>query len=131
MPRHLPNNIFMRTIRIQLITVILAASYLAAFVVGCRPTVREVTEFMYQVPLESSREMLISDLIAKCGDKLPSDMRNDAIINETQPLTLGMVKADQDLILLCQREHRFVRIYPSDIFRKMRQRRACEYGELC
>lgn len=80
---------------------------------------REVTEHLYDVPLGTSREQMIKTLITTFGEKLPEYLRDYNQFSPPSPVTQSMIKADTELIAICKKDHKYLRVYPSDLYQKM------------
>ena len=94
---------------------------LSVIFVGCRPTVRQVTERLYNFKIGISREAAIKSLIAEFGDRLPSYLHDYNKLGLPQPVTPLMIRADTKLISDFRSSHKFMRVYPPDLYEKMPQ----------
>lgn len=92
---------------------------MGVFSSGCRPSVREVADLLYKVPLGSSRDDLSKVLVQAYGKKYPNWKQAYALTDSPSTVTSGLISADVKLISDFKRDHRYVRVYPSDLYDKM------------
>lgn len=86
---------------------------------ACRPSVREVAKLIYGVPIGASREEVRTLLVDAYGKKYPNWRQSYGLTAPPRPVTAAILKADKELIRYLKDEHRYVRVYPSDLYEKM------------
>ncbi len=86
---------------------------------GCRPSVREVAAILYKVPLGSNRDELRRVLVEAYGKKYPDWKQSYALTDPPVKVTQQRIDGDVELISVYRRDHRYVRVYPADLFDKM------------
>jgi hypothetical protein len=86
---------------------------------GCRPSVRDVADLLYKVPLGSSRDAVRKVLMEAYGNKYPNWKQSYGLIDPPKPVTDATLKADKDLASLSRRDHRYCRVYPSELLDNM------------
>ena len=86
---------------------------------GCRPSVREVADLLYKVPVGSSRDELRKVLVDAYGKKFPNWKQAYALTEPPVSVTPGLISADLELISDSRRHHNYVRVYPADLYDKM------------
>ena len=87
--------------------------------VGCRPSVRDVVKVLQPVPLNSSREQLRKVFVEAYGKAYPNWESAYALVTPPRPVTKAMLRADKELIIVYEKAHSYVRVYPSNLYEKM------------
>jgi hypothetical protein len=82
---------------------------------GCRPSVHDVIEVISKVPLGTNRAEIWNVLVKA----YPNEVYPYQLTTPAHPVTEGMIKADNDLIAVSEKEGLFTYIYPSDLYKKM------------
>jgi hypothetical protein len=111
--------LIMNKSRIQQFATICFVLGAIVFLVGCRPSVRQVTKILYGVPLGTSRDDMKKAVVEAFHKKYPDDQYDYFSDTSPRPVTEQMLNADKKLISICKEGHMYVRVYPTDLYDKM------------
>jgi hypothetical protein len=92
---------------------------LSIFSTGCRPSVREVADLLYKVPIGSSRDDLRKVLVQAYGKQYPNWKQSYGLTDPPIKVTKQLIEGDAKLISDFKKEDHYVRVYPVDLFDKM------------
>jgi hypothetical protein len=86
---------------------------------GCRPSVREVVNVINTVPLGASRDQLRIVLVEKYKKRFPNWQDAYGLTTPPRTVTPAILKSDKELVSFLKSEHRYVRVFPSDLYSKI------------
>jgi len=109
----------MKTLNIRRFATICFILGAIIILVGCSPSVRDVTKVLYGVSIGVNRDDVRKALIEAFRKKYPDDDNNYFLVYSPKPVTKQILNADKKLISDFKMGHLYVRVYPADLFDKM------------
>ena len=90
------------------------------FLVGCSPSVSQISKILYGVPLGASRDEVRKAIVEAFHKKYPDDQyKYFNKYSHPIPVTKQMLNADANMISFLKKNGRYVRVYPVDLYEKM------------
>jgi hypothetical protein len=83
---------------------------------ACCPSVRTVANALDSIPIGISREQLETTLIAALGKHHPNRRFHHGLTSFVRPVTASILKADKELVAFLKSDHRYVRIFPPNLY---------------
>jgi hypothetical protein len=105
--------------RIQQFATICFVLGAVVFLAGCSPSVPQITKILYGVPLGVSRDDVRKAIVEGLHKKYPKDQIDYFPDSPPVLITSQMLKADKKLISFLKENHRYIRVYPVDLYDKM------------
>ena len=109
----------MKSLSIQRCFSMILVVVLSALSGGCRPSVEEVVDLLKPVPVGASREEVRDVLVQAYGKKYPDWKQSYGLTDPPHRVTSAILEAERTLLVHNKRDHRYVRVYPENLFENM------------